>query len=119
MAAAVAGEELPLPLGAAAALRMGSGAESSATTRGGDGGGGGGGSSPSREKVESLADILSRADDGPGNLREMFRLVGFCPAGRLLQACSLPCCVFLCVCVYVCARVRECFVYVVCLWRWW
>lgn len=70
VAAAVAGEELPLPPGAAASLPRG--------IRGSAGTGGrssmyGGGSSTG-EKVESLADLLARAE-GPGNLKEAFRLV--------------------------------------------
>ncbi|CAM9687563.1 unnamed protein product, partial [Ectocarpus sp. 13 AM-2016] len=71
VAAAVAGEELPLPPGAAASLPRG--------IRGGAGTGGrssmSGGGSSTGEKVESLADLLARADDGPGNLKETFRLV--------------------------------------------
>lgn len=69
VAAAVAGEELPLPAAAAAAMPMGasSGAGAAPSSSG---------ASASREdKVESLADILARADDGPGNLKETFRLV--------------------------------------------
>ncbi|CAN0167822.1 unnamed protein product [Ectocarpus fasciculatus] len=43
----------------------------------------GGGSSTGEEKVESLADILARADDGPGNLKETFRLLDDMEARRL------------------------------------
>lgn len=88
VAAAVAGEELPLPPGAGAlpmGIRgstgggvggMGGGPDSSVQSAGASGGGYGGGAMGREEKVESLADILARADDGPGNLKETFRLVG-------------------------------------------
>ncbi|CAM9685805.1 unnamed protein product [Scytosiphon promiscuus] len=62
VAAAVAGEELPLPPGAAASI-------------GASAAGGG--------QVESLADILARADDGPGNLKDEFRLLDDMEAKRL------------------------------------
>ncbi|CAN0454605.1 unnamed protein product [Ectocarpus sp. 12 AP-2014] len=79
VAAAVAGEELPLPPGAAASLPRG--------IRGGAGTGGrssmSGGGSSTGEKVESLADLLARADDGPGNLKETFRLLDDNEARRL------------------------------------
>ncbi|CAN0223173.1 unnamed protein product [Ectocarpus sp. 4 AP-2014] len=79
VAAAVAGEVLPLPPGAAASLPRG--------IRGGAGTGGrssmSGGGSSTGEKVESLADLLARADDGPGNLKETFRLLDDNEARRL------------------------------------
>ena len=56
---------------------MGGGPDSSVTTSSGDAAAAsGGGAMGGEEKVESLADILARADDGPGNLKETFRLVG-------------------------------------------
>lgn len=70
----VAGEELPLPAAAAAAMprgiRGGGAAAAAGSSRAGASGVGEG-------KVESLADILARADDGPGNLKETFRMVSF------------------------------------------
>lgn len=46
------------------------------TTSSGDAAGIGAGTMGGEDRVESLADILARADDGPGNLKETFRLVG-------------------------------------------
>lgn len=61
VAAAVAGEQMPLAVGAAGAA------------------GGGIGGHPvgprGEERVESLADMLAQADDGPGNLKELFQRV--------------------------------------------
>ena len=71
VAAAVAGEELPVRGGGAG---MGGAA-------GGGGGGGGGMEGEGEEKIESLADMLKRADDGPGNLKETFRMVGLRDCG--------------------------------------
>ncbi|CAN0548402.1 unnamed protein product [Laminaria digitata] len=66
VAAVVAGEELPLPPAAAAARARGVGAGVGAAAAAGGG---------DDDRVESLADILARADDGPGNLKETFRMV--------------------------------------------
>lgn len=65
VAAAVTGEQMPIPAGAAAAAGRGGAGASSGGARAMGG----------LEKVESLADMLAQADDGPGNLKELFRRV--------------------------------------------
>lgn len=44
--------------------------------RGGGSPGGGDAGDEGEEKIESLAEMLKKADDGPGNLKDMFRRVG-------------------------------------------
>lgn len=117
VAAAVAGEELPLPPGAGSlpmGIRGGSGgavggmggAPDSSATAGGVGARGG--SIGGEEKVESLADILARADDGPGNLKETFRLVGARLRCLPLVVCSpLPVCLRLPTCLSMCTSVLR------------
>lgn len=56
VAAVVTGEDLPV--------------------RGGGPPGGGDAEDEGEEKIESLAEMLKKADDGPGNLKDMFRRVG-------------------------------------------
>lgn len=56
VAAVVTGEDLPVPGGGAP--------------------GGGDAEDEGEEKIESLAEMLKKADDGPGNLKDMFRRVG-------------------------------------------
>lgn len=68
VAAAVAGEEMPIPASVAAAVSGGGGGVAM---------GAGGSRAGAGEEVESLADMLAQADDGPGNLKELFQRVSW------------------------------------------
>lgn len=98
VAAAVAGEEIPVAppvatgstataAGAGAGVAMGSGA-GAIGARGAMGAGVGvrgrviGARGGEEGKVESLADMLAKADDGPGNLKELFQEVRLVGGGR-------------------------------------
>lgn len=83
VAAAVVGEDLaPLPpLDPSTVGGAPDRAPRGGDSGGGDMGGGGGGWSEDeeQEEVQSLANMLARADDGPGNLKDAFQLVSFFP----------------------------------------
>lgn len=100
VAAVVAGEELPLPPAAAAANAAAAGSGGGGGVRGMGAGAAAAVGGGEEDRVESLADILARADDGPGNLKETFRLVrGVC--------FSFRCIFMICVCALVCVLFRR------------
>lgn len=65
VAAAVAGEEIPMNVSATAGAAPGGGARAGDVDVDVVGQG----------RIESLADMLAQADDGPGNLKELFQRV--------------------------------------------